>query len=59
MEKKQAKTKQNTSPLALHRETLRRLENSELQGVAGGARIYKPVGFDDDTTPIYGYEDMP
>jgi len=59
MEKKQPKTRQKASPLALRRETLRSLGDSELQGVAGGARIYKPVGFDDDTTPIYSYEEVP
>ena len=59
MEKKQPKAKQKASPLALHKETLRSLGDSELQGVAAGARGYKPVGFDDDTTPIYSYEDVP
>ena len=52
LEKKQPKTKQKL-PLTLRTETLRRLEGSQLQGVAGGARIRIPVGFADDTTPIY------
>jgi len=55
MEKKQ----QKASPLALHKETLRRLEDSELRGAVGEARGWKPVGFDDDTTPIYSYEEVP
>jgi len=59
MEKKQPKTKQETSPLALHKETLRRLEDSELRGAVGAARLWRPVGFDDDTTPIYSYEEVP
>ena len=59
MEKKQTKTKQKASPLALHRETLRRLESSELQGVVGGARIRVPVGVADDTTPIYSEVEEP
>lgn len=52
MEKKQMKTTPKTS-LRLRTETLRRLDDSKLQGVAGGVRIWKPVGFADDTTPIY------
>lgn len=59
MEKKGPRTKQKTSPLALRKETLRQLEDSELRGAAGAARMWKPTGFDDDTTPIYGYEDVP
>jgi hypothetical protein len=53
MQKKQKKT----GALALHRETLRLLGSSELQGVAGGARIHIPVGYADDTTPVYSYVD--
>jgi hypothetical protein len=53
---KNLKTKQEkTSPLAVRKETLRRLEDSALQGVAGVAKIWIPVGFADDTTPIYSY----
>ncbi|MFL6260014.1 MAG: hypothetical protein ACJ76Y_09905 [Thermoanaerobaculia bacterium] len=58
MEKNQLKTKKS-SRFAFHKETLRRLEDSELQGVAGAARTYKPVGFAEDTTPIYDYVDEP
>jgi len=40
--------------LALRKETLRRLGTSDLQEVAGGAsRIRIPIGYGDDTTPIY------
>ncbi|HKH48852.1 MAG TPA: hypothetical protein VKM72_29650 [Thermoanaerobaculia bacterium] len=59
MEKKQLKAKQKTSSLALHKETLRRLEDSELRGAVGAARLWKPAGFEDDTTPIYSYEEVP
>ena len=53
MEKKQSNPKQKTASLRLQAETLRRLDDSELPGVAGGARIRIPVGYADDTTPIY------
>jgi hypothetical protein len=59
MEKKRSITRKQSSPLALHKETLRRLADSELRGAAGGARIRVPVGFDDDTEPIFVYEDEP
>jgi hypothetical protein len=59
MEKRQLKTKRKTSALALRTETLRRLEDSALQGVAGAARVHIPLGFADDTTPIYSYADLP
>jgi hypothetical protein len=59
MEKKQLKTKQKPSPLAFRKETLRRLAEPELQGVAGGARLWRPGGFADDTTPIYIEVDEP
>ncbi|HKH47376.1 MAG TPA: hypothetical protein VKM72_22190 [Thermoanaerobaculia bacterium] len=59
MKKKQLKAKQKASQLALRRETLRSLGDSELRGVDGAARGWKPVGFDDDTTPIYSYEEVP
>lgn len=49
MEKKQSQSKQKTTSLCLRTETLRRLDDSKLQAVAGGVRIWKPVG-DDDTT---------
>jgi hypothetical protein len=54
MEKKQSKIRQQTASLTLRTETLCRLDNSQLQGVAGdGFRIRTPIGYDDDTTPIY------
>lgn len=54
MEKENRNIRQRTSSLALRRETLRRLADSELQGVAGeGGRLRVPGGFADDTTPIY------
>ena len=55
MEKKTRKT----SLLALRKETLRQLEDSVLQGVAGGARVRIPIGLAEDTTPIYSFEDLP
>jgi hypothetical protein len=58
MKRKEPKAKQ-TSPLALRKETLRRLDDLELQGVAGAARVRIPVGFAEDTIPIYSYEDLP
>jgi|tagenome__1003787_1003787.scaffolds.fasta_scaffold16134529_2 hypothetical protein len=52
MQKKRSAKRE--SLLALHKETLRLLGISDLQGVAGGAgRIRIPIGFEDDTTPIY------
>ena len=59
MEKKQAKAQQKASALALRKETLRSLGDSELRGAVGAARMWKPAGFDDDTTPIYSYEEVP
>lgn len=59
MERQQATAKQKTRSLALHKSTLQRLEDSELQRVDGRTRIRIPVGFDDDTAPIFGYEDEP
>ncbi|HEX3529589.1 MAG TPA: hypothetical protein VH988_21220 [Thermoanaerobaculia bacterium] len=54
MKKKHSTAKQKTAALRLRTETLRRLDDSELQTVAGGAgRIRIPIGFEDDTTPIY------
>jgi hypothetical protein len=58
MEKRQLKTKPSTRSRTLCTETLRRLESSEFQGVAGGGRIRIPVGFAEDTTPIYSHEDQ-
>lgn len=43
--------------LALQKETLRPLETSELQAMAGGVRIWKPVGFADNTDPLYSWSD--
>jgi hypothetical protein len=54
MEKKHSTPKQKTAALRLRTETLRRLDDSELQTVAGGGfKIRIPIGFEDDTTPIY------
>ena len=54
MEKKQAK---KASTLTLRTETLRRLDDAHLPRVAGGARLRVPVGYGDDTTPIYDTND--
>jgi hypothetical protein len=56
--KKQQKIAQTTSPLTLRKETLRRLASTELNEVIGGVRIWKPVGFADDTTPIYDWVEV-
>jgi hypothetical protein len=53
VEKKQEKAKRKTVSLKLQTETLHRLEASHLREAIGGARIWKPVGFTDDTTPIH------
>ena len=58
MKKKRLKREQKTSPLALHKETLRQLKKSELQQAPGGTRIRIPIGFADDTSPIFGYEEL-
>ncbi len=50
MEKKQA---QKISTLTLRTETLRRLDDAHLPGVAGGGRLRVPIGFANDTTPLY------
>ena len=52
MDKKPTITKQTKASLAFRKETLRQLDDSTLQGVAGGARLWKP-GFADDTTTTY------
>ena len=57
MEKKTQK--QKTSSLTLRKETLRRLEDSVLQGAVGAARVHIPLGYEEDTTPIYSYVDLP
>jgi len=57
MEKKQLK--QQGRSLALRKETLPRLGDSELRGAAGGGRYWKPLGFADDTTPIYSEVEEP
>jgi hypothetical protein len=46
-----------TGSLVLRRETLRRLDASDLERVAGGGRIRIPIGWADDTTPIYSWVD--
>jgi hypothetical protein len=53
MEKKPSKARQKTTLLRLQTETLRRLDDARLQGVAGGGRLRVPVGYADNTTPIY------
>jgi hypothetical protein len=53
MEKKQPKTKQKMTSLRFQSEALYRLEASQLRGVIAGARLWTPMGFADDTTPIY------
>lgn len=45
--------KQKAASLKLRTETLRRLDDPQLRGVAGGGRLRVPVGFADNTTPIY------
>jgi hypothetical protein len=49
MEKKPMKATPKTS-LTLRTETLRRLDDSKLQGAVGGARIFVPGGNNDTTT---------
>ena len=56
MEKKSSKA-QKTASLGLKRETLRRLDDLQMKGVAGGARFWRPAGVADDTTPIYEESD--
>jgi len=56
--KKQQTSQPTASPLTLRRETLRRLDSSELQKAAGAVRIWKPLGFADDTTPVYGWSEI-
>jgi hypothetical protein len=56
--KKQQTSKPTPAPLTLRRETLRQLAGAELAGAVGGVRIWKPVGFADDTTPIYEEVDI-
>lgn len=34
-----------------------RLDDSRLQGAVGGVRIWKPVGFADNTSPVYSWSD--
>jgi hypothetical protein len=56
--KKHQTLNQERTPLALRRETLRRLDSSDLQKASGAVRIWKPVGFADDTSPIYGWSEI-
>jgi hypothetical protein len=53
MEKKHSKAKQKAAMLRLQTETLHQLDDLRLKTVAGGGRIRVPVGFADDTTPLY------
>jgi hypothetical protein len=50
--KKQQRLTEEKSPLTVRRETLRRLDGSELKEAVGGGRLRVPGGFYDDTTPI-------
>ncbi|HEX6899012.1 MAG TPA: hypothetical protein VF789_04835 [Thermoanaerobaculia bacterium] len=50
--KKQQIPKPKTTELALQKETL-----GLLRGVVGMSRIHIPIGYEDDTTPIYRDED--
>ena len=59
MKRNQSATKQKASALMLRKETLRQLEDSKLQGAVGAVRIWKPVGFAEDTTPVYDWVDEP
>lgn len=49
--------KRNPKTLILRKESIRQLASSGLKAVAGGVRIWKPVGLADDTTPLYAWED--
>ena len=53
MEKKLSKASQKKTSLRLQTETLHPLDDRRLQGAAGGGRIRIPVGYADNTTPIY------
>jgi hypothetical protein len=53
MEKKQASAKQKKAFLKLRTETLHRLEGPKLRAVVGGARLWRPLGYAEDTTPLY------
>lgn len=55
--KKTSNPKSRTTSLALRKETLRRLDGSQLQEAVGGARMWRPTGLADDTTPIYEWVD--
>jgi hypothetical protein len=46
------KTRQKTTRPVLHKETLWHLQKSEMWVVVGGARIWRPSGYAEDTTPI-------
>lgn len=57
MEKRYLKKNQKATSLTVRTETLRRLDDTKLQEVAGGGRLRVPIGIADDTTPIYGDTD--
>jgi hypothetical protein len=40
-------------PLSLRKETLRQLDETRLEAVWGGGRLRVPVGYADNTDPIY------
>lgn len=43
--------------LALHRETVRNLGDGSLRKVAGAARVHIPLGYGDNTDPVYSWSD--
>jgi hypothetical protein len=45
-------TCQRTIRPTLRKETLRHLQTPEMSAVVGGARIWRPLGYADDTTPV-------
>jgi hypothetical protein len=55
--KKTSNPKPRTTSLTFRKETLHRLDSSQLQEAAGGVRIWKPTGYAEDTTPIYYWVD--
>jgi hypothetical protein len=55
MKRKQSKT----ASLVLRKETLLQLKESDLKKVAAAARIWRPSGYAEDTTPLGEYVDVP
>jgi hypothetical protein len=51
---------QKAGSLILKKETLGSLDGAKLRAVVGGARAHYPIGYADDTSPIYPiYDDAP